>query len=69
MMCSEKELGVGEDHNGIIELPANTPIGRPAAEALDIDPVIEINITPNRAECLGRPRRGSRFGGCRAGNP
>lgn len=44
MMCSEKELGVGEDHNGIIELPANTPIGRPAAEALDIDPVIEINI-------------------------
>lgn len=53
MMCSEKELGVGENHNGIIELPANTPIGRPAAEALDIDPVIEINITPNRAECLG----------------
>ena len=53
MMCSEKELGVGEDHNGIIELPADTPIGRPAAEALDIDPVIEINITPNRAECLG----------------
>ena len=53
MMCSEKELGVGEDHNGIIELPANTPIGRPAVEALDIDPVIEINITPNRAECLG----------------
>lgn len=53
MMCSEKELGVGEDHNGIVELPADTPIGRPAAEALDIDPVIEINITPNRAECLG----------------
>ena len=53
MMCSEKELGVGEDHSGIIELPADTPIGRPAAEALDIDPVIEINITPNRAECLG----------------
>ena len=53
MMCSEKELGVGEDHNGIIELPANTPIGRPAAEALDIAPVIEINITTNRAECLG----------------
>ena len=53
MMCSEKELGVGEDHNGIIELPADTPIGRPAAEVLHIDPVIEINITPNRAECLG----------------
>lgn len=53
MMCSEKELGVGEDHNGIIELPTDTPIGVPAAEVLPIDPVIEISITPNRAECLG----------------
>lgn len=53
MMCSEHELGVGEDHNGIIELPADTPVGLPAAEVLNIDPVIEISITPNRAECLG----------------
>ena len=53
MMCSEKELGVGEDHNGIIELPENTQIGLPAAEVLNIDPVFEISITPNRAECLG----------------
>lgn len=53
MMCSEKELGVGEDHNGIIELPSDTPVGVPAAEVLPIDPVIEIAITPNRAECLG----------------
>lgn len=53
MMCSEKELGVGEDHSGIIELSADTPIGVPAAEVLPIDPVIEIAITPNRAECLG----------------
>lgn len=53
MMCSEKELGVGEDHNGIIELPTDTAIGRPAGEVLNIDPVIEISITPNRAECLG----------------
>lgn len=53
MMCSEKELGIGEDHNGIIELPADTVIGKPAAEVLAIDPVIEISITPNRAECLG----------------
>lgn len=53
MMCSEKELGVGEDHTGIIELPADTPIGRPAAEVMAIDPVIEVSITPNRAECLG----------------
>ncbi len=53
MMCSEKELCIGEDHNGIIELPADTKIGLPAADVLNIDPVIEINITPNRAECLG----------------
>ncbi len=53
MMCSEKELGIGEDHNGIISLPANTPIGISATEIFAADPVIEISITPNRAECLG----------------
>lgn len=53
MMCSEKELMVGNDHSGIIELPADTVIGVPAADVLDIDPVIEVSITPNRAECLG----------------
>ena len=53
MMCSEKELGIGQDHSGIIELDANTPIGVEAATILDMDPVIEVSITPNRAECLG----------------
>lgn len=53
MMCSEKELMVGDDHSGIIELPSSTLIGKPAAEILNIDPVIEVSITPNRAECLG----------------
>lgn len=53
MMCSEKELMVGDDHSGIIELPSSTLIGKPAAEVLNIDPVIEVSITPNRAECLG----------------
>ncbi len=53
MMCSEKELCIGEDHTGIIELAADTPIGVPAAEVLNIDPVVEVSITPNRAECLG----------------
>lgn len=53
MMCSEKELGVGQDHTGIIELSPDTPIGVPAAEVLNIDPVVEVSITPNRAECLG----------------
>ncbi len=53
MMCSEKELCVGEDHTGIIELSQDTHLGIPAADVLQIDPVIEIAITPNRAECLG----------------
>ena len=53
MMCSEKELGIGEDHNGIIELDSNTTVGVPASEILPCDPIIEISITPNRAECLG----------------
>ena len=53
MMCSEKELMVGDDHTGIIELSQDTEIGKPAADVLNIDPVIEVSITPNRAECLG----------------
>ena len=53
MLCSEKELGIGEDHTGIIVLAADTPIGVCASEILDIDPVFDISITPNRAECLG----------------
>lgn len=53
MLCSEKELCIGEDHNGIISLSADTPIGKKAAEVMNIDPVFEISITPNRAECLG----------------
>ena len=53
MMCSEKELMVGDDHSGIIELDSNTEIGLNAEGVLNIDPVIEVSITPNRAECLG----------------
>ncbi|MDD4556889.1 MAG: phenylalanine--tRNA ligase subunit beta [Alphaproteobacteria bacterium] len=53
MMCSEKELCLGEDHSGIIELPQDTAIGLSAAEVVSIDPVIDISITPNRADCLG----------------
>lgn len=53
MLCSEKELCIGEDHDGIISLPADTPVGRKAADVMNIDPVFEISITPNRAECLG----------------
>lgn len=53
MMCAEDEIGIGQDHNGIIELPSDTPLGLPAAQVLNVDPVIEVSITPNRAECLG----------------
>jgi len=53
MLCSEKELCLGDDHEGIICLPEDTKIGIPATEVLALDPVIEIAITPNRAECLG----------------
>ena len=53
MMCSEKELMIGDDHSGIIDLPKGTDVGIPASEILAIDPVIEVSITPNRAECLG----------------
>ena len=53
MMCAEDEIGIGQAHDGIIELPADTPVGVSAAQVLPIDPVIEVSITPNRAECLG----------------
>lgn len=54
MMVSEREMCLGEDHNGIIDLPADTPIGTPLAEIYGLnDPVIEINVTPNRPDCAG----------------
>ena len=53
MMCAEDEIGVGSDHDGIIELPSASPIGLSLAEVYQADPVFDINITPNRAECLG----------------
>ena len=54
MLCSARELQLGEDHDGIIDLPADAPIGAPVAEVLGVnDPVIEIKITPNRGDCLG----------------
>jgi phenylalanyl-tRNA synthetase beta chain len=54
MLCSSRELQLGEDHSGIIDLPAEARTGAPAAEALGLDDaVIEIKVTPNRADCLG----------------
>jgi phenylalanyl-tRNA synthetase beta chain len=51
MMCSARELLLGEDHDGIIELPADSKVGAPAAAALGLtDPVIDVSITPNRGD-------------------
>ena len=54
MLCSEKELEISDDHNGIIELPDNLNLNDNVSNYLGIDdPVIEIEITPNRGDCLG----------------
>ena len=54
MLCSARELLLGEDHAGIIELPADAPVGRPASEAIRVEgPVIEVAVTPNRSDCFG----------------
>ena len=54
MMCSAYEMGLSDDHDGIIELPEDAPLGQPFARVLGLDdPVLDIKITPNRADCLG----------------
>ena len=54
MMCSERELELSDEHNGIIDLPADAPVGTSfAAYAHLDDPVIEINLTPNHPEATG----------------
>ncbi|MFC3121624.1 phenylalanine--tRNA ligase subunit beta [Agaribacter flavus] len=54
MLCSFSELGMGEDHSGIIELPADAPVGQDIRNYLSLeDSMIEIDLTPNRADCLG----------------
>jgi phenylalanyl-tRNA synthetase beta chain len=54
MILAEDEVGVGEDHGGIMVLPDDAPIGAPLIDHLQIaDEVIELEITPNRPDCLG----------------
>jgi phenylalanyl-tRNA synthetase beta chain len=54
MLCSAKELGLGEDHAGIIELPESATIGDSIVNVLGLnDPMIDIAITPDRGDCLG----------------
>ncbi|HEY0411856.1 MAG TPA: phenylalanine--tRNA ligase subunit beta [Allosphingosinicella sp.] len=54
MMCSIRELELGDEHDGIIELPPEAPVGaRYAVYAGLDDPVIDVNVTPNRQDCMG----------------
>lgn len=54
MMCSTRELELGDDHDGIIELPADAPVGMAFPDYAGLnDPVIDVAITPNRQDCMG----------------
>ncbi len=54
MMVSEREMGLSDDHEGIIDLPEDAKIGTPFTEIYGMDdPVIDIAITPDRADCCG----------------
>ncbi len=54
MLCSPYEMGFSEDHEAIIELPATAIVGEPFAKTIGLDdPVLDVKVTPNRADCLG----------------
>ncbi len=54
MLCSDREMGFSDEHDGIIELPEDAPIGAPIAEVLGLDdPVIDFEVTPNRPDWNG----------------
>ncbi|MDP9066547.1 MAG: phenylalanine--tRNA ligase subunit beta, partial [Pseudomonadota bacterium] len=53
MLCSARELGLGDEHEGILELPSSVPIGGDVRDTLDLDDTtLEINATPNRGDCM-----------------
>ena len=53
MLCSERELGLGDDHQGLMTLPADAPLGKGLQELLALDDqVIDLDLTPNRGDCL-----------------
>lgn len=53
MMCSVRELELGDEHDGIIELPADAPVGESFARYHGASPVFDVAITPNRPDCMG----------------
>ncbi len=53
MLCSARELGLGDEHEGIMELPDSLPLNQDLRVALDLDDVtLEVNATPNRGDCM-----------------
>jgi phenylalanyl-tRNA synthetase beta chain len=53
MLCSARELGLGAEHDGIMELAASLPLNQPLREVLDLDDsVFEVSVTPNRGDCM-----------------
>jgi phenylalanyl-tRNA synthetase beta chain len=54
MLLSEREMGLSDEHAGIVDLPSDAPVGASAAMVMGLDdPVIDVAITPNRGDCLG----------------
>ena len=54
MLVSAREMGISDEHQGIIELPADASLGKPFAAVIGLDdPVLDVAVTPNRADCLG----------------
>jgi phenylalanyl-tRNA synthetase beta chain len=54
MMCSSRELELGDDHSGIIELSDDAPVGAAFTQYAGLDdPVFDVNVTPNRQDCMG----------------
>ncbi|MEL7188923.1 MAG: phenylalanine--tRNA ligase subunit beta [Pseudomonadota bacterium] len=53
MMCSARELDLGDDHDGIIELPDDASVGHSFANYQGSSPIIDVAITPNRPDCMG----------------
>ncbi len=53
MLCSEKELGMAEEAEGVMDLPQDAPVGQDIRAYLNLDDrIIEVDLTPNRADCL-----------------